>query len=82
LIALVGLERLQALGAPRADSGRLEAIFRDFESAFVASLAYGAALEAHEDAKAQAIAEKANAETRKTAVLAKRYGFRVCGAQP
>lgn len=74
--------RVQALGVPEANADQLEAIFQKTESAFAASLAYGAALEQHEDAKAQAIAEKANGETRETAVLAKQYGFRVCGAQP
>lgn len=74
--------KVQAFGVPKADAAQLEAIFRKTESAFEASLAYGAALEQREDAKAQAIAEKADAETRETAVLAKRYGFKVCGAQP
>jgi hypothetical protein len=76
------LSRIQAVGPPKADARQLEAIFQKTESAFGASLAYGAALEHHEDAKAQAIAEKANAETRETAVLAKRYGLKVCGTQP
>lgn len=74
--------QVQALGSPEADAGQLEAIFQKTESAFEASLAYGDALEHHEDAKAQAIAERANAETGETAVLAKRYGFKVCGSQP
>lgn len=52
------------------------------ESSFESSLAYGAALEHREDAKAQAVAEKANTETHETAVMAKQYGFEVCGAQP
>jgi hypothetical protein len=74
--------QIKALGPPEANAARLGAIFRKFESAFGASLAYGAALEHHEDAKAQAIAEKANAETRETAAQAKQYGFEVCGSQP
>ncbi|MGN6215935.1 MAG: hypothetical protein ACTHN7_03120 [Solirubrobacterales bacterium] len=74
--------QLQALKFPKADAAQLEAIFQKTESAFGASLAYGAALEQREDAKAQAIAEKANAETGETAALAKRYGFKVCGARP
>lgn len=76
------LLRVQALGRPTEEAGQLEAIFQKIESAFESSLAYGAALEHHEDAEAQAIAERANAETRETANLAKRYGFKVCGAQP
>jgi hypothetical protein len=74
--------QVQALGPSQADAGQLEAVFQKTDSAFEASLAYGAALENHEDAKAQAIAERANAETRETAALAARYGFKVCGAQP
>lgn len=74
--------QVQGLGRPKGDAGQLEAIFAKTESAFETSLAYGDALEHHEDAKAQAIAEKANAETRETAALATRYGFEVCGAQP
>lgn len=74
--------RIQALGIPKEDAGQLEAIFQKVESSFESSLAYGAALEGHEDAKAQAVAEKANTETHETAVLAKQYGFKVCGAQP
>lgn len=74
--------QIQALGIPEEDAGQLEAIFQKVESSFESSLAYGAALEQHEDAKAQAVAEKANMETHETAVLAKQYGFRVCGAQP
>lgn len=74
--------RVQALGLPREDAGQLEAIFQKVESSFESSLAYGAALKQHEDAKAQAVAEKANTETHETAVLAKQYGFKVCGAQP
>lgn len=74
--------QIQALGIPREDAGQLEAIFQKVESTFESSLAYGAALENHEDAEAQAIAEKADAETHETAVMAKRYGFKVCDAQP
>lgn len=74
--------RVRALGAPKGDAGQLEAIFQKTESAFEASLAYGAALEQRQDAKAQAIAERANVVTRETAGLAKRYGFEVCGAAP
>lgn len=74
--------QIQALGLPREDAGQLEAIFQKVESSFESSLAYGAALKQHEDAKAQAVAEKANTETHETAVLAKQYGFKVCGAQP
>lgn len=80
--AEASLSRVQALGVPEADGGQLEAIFRGIESAFRSSLAYGAALEHREDARAQAIAERANAETRETAALAQSYGFKVCGAQP
>lgn len=82
VLAEADLSQVQALGFPKADAGRLEGMFQKIESSFGSSLAYGAALEHHEDAQAQAIAEKANAETRETAVLAKRYGFKVCGAQP
>jgi hypothetical protein len=74
--------RIQALGIPKEDAAQLEAIFQQVESSFESSLAYGAALEQREDAKAQAVAEKANTETHETAVLARRYGFKVCGAQP
>lgn len=74
--------QIQALGLPEEDAGQLEAIFQKLESSFESSLAYGAALEQHEDAQAQAVAEKANTETHETAVLAKQYGFKVCGAQP
>lgn len=74
--------RIQALGVPEEDAGQLEAIFRKVESSFESSRAYGAALEHHEDARAQAVAEKANTETHETAVLAGQYGFKVCGAQP
>lgn len=74
--------RIQALGLPEEDAAQLEAIFQKVESSFESSLAYGAALEQHEDAQAQAVAEKANTETHETAVLARQYGFKVCGAQP
>jgi hypothetical protein len=74
--------RIQALGIPQEDAGQLEAIFQKVESSFESSLAYGAALEQREDAQAQAVAEQANTETHETAVLAKQYGFKVCGAQP
>lgn len=73
---------VRALGVPKGDAGQLEAIFQKTDAAFEASLAYGAALESHEDANAQAIAEKANAITRETAALAGQYGFKVCGTQP
>jgi hypothetical protein len=76
------LARLQALGPPKADAGRVQPIFQQIEAAFTASRAYAAALEAHEDARAQAVAEKGNAETRETADLAQRYGFKVCGSRP
>jgi hypothetical protein len=81
-LAETSQSQVEGLGLPKADVGQLEAIFQKTESAFEASLAYGAALEGHEDAKAQAIAERANAETRETAALAKRYGFKVCGTRP
>ncbi|HEU4706078.1 MAG TPA: hypothetical protein VFS64_02700 [Solirubrobacterales bacterium] len=81
-MAEASLTRVRALGIPKADSTQLEAIFRKIESAFEGSLAYGAALVHHEDAKAQATAERADAETRATADLARQYGFKVCGAQP
>ncbi|MGN6276528.1 MAG: hypothetical protein ACTHNP_11470 [Solirubrobacterales bacterium] len=74
--------RIKALGLPEEDAGQLEAIFRKVESSFESSLAYGAALVHHEDAKAQAVAERANTETHETAVMAGQYGFKVCGAQP
>lgn len=74
--------QIEALGPPKTDAGQLEAIFQKTESALEASLAYGAALEQHEDAKAQTIAEKADTETREVAGVAKRYGFKVCGAAP
>jgi hypothetical protein len=76
------LSQVQAIPYPKADADQLEAVFKKTEAAFEASLAYGAALRNHEDANAQAIAEKANLETGETAALAKRYGFRVCGSQP
>jgi hypothetical protein len=81
-MAEAGHSRVEALGLPRGDAGRLEAIFRKTEAAFGASLAYGAALERHEDAEAQAIAERADGETREVAALAEEYGFKVCGTQP
>jgi hypothetical protein len=81
-MAEASLSRIRALGLAKANAAQLEAIFEKTESAFGSSLAYGAALENHEDAKAQAIAEKGNAETRETAALAKQYGFKVCGSQP
>jgi hypothetical protein len=81
-MAEAGLARVRALGPPDADADQLELIFQTTESAFRTSRAYGAALEGHEDARAEAIAERGNAETRETAALAKRYGFRVCGSQP
>ena len=81
-IAEADLSQVQALGQPQADANQLEAIFQKTESAFVASRAYAAALENHEDAKAQAVAEKDNAETSDTAGLAKQYGFKVCGSRP
>jgi hypothetical protein len=74
--------QIQALGIPKEGAGQLKAIFQKVESSFESSLAYGAALEQHEDARAQAVAERANTETHETAVLAKQYGFKVCGAQP
>jgi hypothetical protein len=81
-IGEAGLSQVQALGIPEAGAAQLEAIFQKTESAFETSLAYGAALENHEDANAQAIAETGNAETRETAALAERYGFKVCGSPP
>jgi len=81
-MAEAGLSQLQALGAPEADSKQLEAIFKKTESAFETSLAYGAALESHEDAAAQEIAASGNVEGRETSALAKHYGFKVCGSQP
>jgi hypothetical protein len=81
-MAEAGLAQVRALGAPEPDAAQLDAIFQTTESAFESSLAYGDALENHEDAKAQAIAEKGNAETSETAALAKKYGFKVCGSQP
>jgi hypothetical protein len=81
-IAEADRSRLEGLGMPQTDAPQLEAIFQKLESAFAVSRAYAAALEAHEDARAQAVAEKGNAETRETASLASRYGFKVCGAQP
>jgi hypothetical protein len=80
--AEAGLSQVQGLGSPKADAGQLETIFQKTESAFAASRAYAAALEGHEDARAQAVAERGNAETRETAGLAKQYGFEVCGAEP
>lgn len=81
-LAETSQSQVQALGRPEGDAGQLEAIFAKTEAAFEASVAYGEALEHHEDAKAQAIAEKANSETQETALLATRYGFKVCGSQP
>ncbi len=76
------LSQVQSLGPPDADASRLEPIFQKVESAFAASRAYAAALENHEDAKAQAVAEKASAETQESAALSKQYGFKVCGSEP
>jgi hypothetical protein len=76
------LARVKALGPPSADASQLGAIFKKTESAFASSRAYGTALEHREDAKAQSLAERGNAETQETTALAKRYGFRVCGSQP
>lgn len=81
-MAEASLSQVQALGPPKDEDARLEAIFQKTESAFESSRAYGAALEGHEDAKAQEIAEEGNVETRETASLAEQYGFRVCGSQP
>lgn len=81
-MAETGLSRVRSLEPPAADAEQLEPIFERTESAFDSSRAYGEALEGHEDARAQALAEKGNAETSETAVLAKRYGFRVCGSRP
>jgi hypothetical protein len=81
-MAEAGLSRVQELGAPDADADQLEAIYQQTESAFQSSRGYGAALEEHEDARAQKLAEAGNAKTRETATLARRYGFRVCGSQP
>jgi hypothetical protein len=81
-VAEASQSQVKALGIPETDAGQLEAIFRKTESAFEASLAYGAALEQRKDAEAQAIAEKANTETGEVAALAKRYGFKVCGSRP
>ena len=47
--AEAGLSKVQALGLPQADADRLDSIFQKTESAFESSLAYGAALEGHED---------------------------------
>lgn len=79
-IAEASLSQVQGLGPPETDASQLEAIFQITESAFAQSRAYAEALEGHEDAKAQAIAEKGDAETRETASLANQYGFEVCGA--
>jgi hypothetical protein len=81
-IAEADLSQLKALGLPEAEADQLEAIFQKSESAFRASRDYGAALENHEDAKAQTSAEAGNAETREVAVMAEQYGFKVCGSPP
>ena len=81
-VAEAGFSRIQSLGPPKADASQLETIFRKTESAFAASRAYAAALENHEDAKAQAVAEKGNADTRNVGALAKQYGFEVCFSVP
>lgn len=81
-IAEAGFSRVQSLGLPKADASQLETIFRKSESAFAAGRTYAAALENHEDAKAQAVAEKGNADTRDVGGLAKQYGFKVCFSVP
>lgn len=80
--AEAGFSEVQSLGPPKADASQLGEILRRTESAFAASRAYAAALENHEDAKAQAVAEKGNAATRDVAGLAKQYGFKVCFSAP
>jgi hypothetical protein len=57
-MAEASLSQVQGLGSPEADRDQLETIFQETESAFETSRAYSAALEDHEDAKAQAIAEE------------------------
>jgi hypothetical protein len=74
--------RIEALDWPEADAAQLEEILVRTEAAFDASRAYGAALRRHEDAAAQALAERANVQTGEIASLAAQYGFEACGSQP
>lgn len=80
--AEAGFSDVQSLGPAEADASQLETIFETTESAFAASHAYAAALKNHEDAKAQAVAESGNADTRDVAGLAQQYGFKVCFSAP
>lgn len=77
-----GLSQVEELGTPAEDASQLEAIRQESKSSFAVSDDYAAALENHEDRKAQTIAEQGNAETREAAKLAKQYGFEVCGSVP
>jgi hypothetical protein len=81
-ISEAGLEELKELKSPVEDASQLEAIFQNVERAFADTRAYGEALGSAEDAKAQAIAERGNAETRKAEALSESYGFKVCNAAP
>jgi hypothetical protein len=76
------LAKIDGIPRPEGDADQLKAIFRKVESAFEGSTGYAIALEGHQDAEAQAIAEKASAETRESDRMARRYGFKVCGSKP
>jgi len=76
------LARVQALATPIADAERLEAIVQKTEAADAEARAYAVALAGHEDAAAEAAAEKGNAETQDAAAMAMRYGFKTCFAAP
>jgi hypothetical protein len=80
--AEAGFSRVQDLGSPQGDADQLETILGKTEAAFAASRAYAAALVNHEDAEAQAVAEKGNAETVEVTSLAKQYGFAICFSAP
>jgi hypothetical protein len=81
-IAEAGFSELRALGPPKADAAQLEVIFKLGEASVEIVGAYAAALENHQDAKAQALAEKGDAQTRESEQLSKKYGFKVCGSKP
>jgi hypothetical protein len=81
-IAGSDLPKISAIGPPEADASKLATIFGKLESVLETTRTYAAALETHEDAKAQAVAEQGNAETSESARLAKQYGFEVCGSAP
>jgi hypothetical protein len=81
-ISEAGLEEIKGLKAPEEDADQLQAIFEKAEQAFDDTRAYGEALGSGEDAKAQSVAELANAETQKVETLSESYGFTVCNRAP